>query len=147
MITESRSRPATNETASKGSSENHSHPTAYLRPGAVAARLTAVDDILESAWAGLASGTLDLHRLRATNEHLFSIYMLGFDAGIAAQEARVRQSQADADRYYLRAFSDRAAAIEARLDAALETVPDDVEPHGVDYFEHVLSGVLIGGAA
>ncbi|GEK80575.1 hypothetical protein [Agrococcus baldri] len=119
------------------------------RPQSTAARLSAVDDLLESAWAGLASCTLDLHRLREANDHLFAIYMLGFDAGIAAQDARVRQAEADSDRYYLRAMNapDKAAEIERRLDVALDRMPDEIQPHGQRYFERALSAVMRGDAA
>jgi hypothetical protein len=97
----------------------------------------------------LLSGRIRLDELYAASPHSAALYWAGFDAGIAAQAERVRQAEADADRYYLRAMNgaDRGAAIEHRLDRALASCPPNVDPHSPAYFEHALRGVLIGGVA
>ena len=114
-----------------------------------AAALREVDGLLEAVWTALVSGTLRIDELMLMSPHAAALYLAGFDAGIAASVERVWQAERSADRYYLAAFNpaERSTVIQARLDAAIEAMPDDVLEHSPDYFEHVLNGTFAGGAA
>lgn len=107
------------------------------------------DSALGHVWEALLAGRLGLEDVRAVSPNLFALLVAAEQMGEAAQEARVRQAESDSDRYYLRAMNgpERAAEIERRLDAAIEQMPEGIEPHGPEYFSYALAGVFKESAA
>ena len=97
-------------------------------------------------WDRVASGEIGLHEISPS---AFRWYTLGHEHGVNAMTETVLQAKRDADRMALFAMNgpERGAEIQHRLDRALAACPPDIEPFSEEYFAHVLSGALSGGAA